>query len=200
MRPSSRSLSFAGLALGAVLVAAACSSAASTPVSNAQGETAAPASVAVGSTNDATMGAYLTGPTGMTLYILTKDTADTSTCSGSCATNWPPLTATSGATITGPTGATGTFATITRSDGTLQVTYNHMPLYYFAGDSAAGDTKGQGKNGVWFVAPESGTVPNAVPSAAAPAAASDTPAAPAASDTPAPSSAPPAAVPSIAGY
>ena len=190
MRPNSRSFSFAGLALGAVLVAAACSSAASTPVSNAQGQTAAPASVAVGSTNDATMGAYLTGPTGMTLYVLTKDTPDTSTCSGSCATNWPPLTATSGATITGPTGATGTFATIMRSDGSLQVTYNHMPLYYFAGDSAAGSTAGQGKNGVWFVAPESGTVPSAVPSAAAPAA----------SDTPAPSSAPPAAVPSIAGY
>jgi hypothetical protein len=50
------------------------------------------------------------------------------------------------------------FATITRADGTVQVTYNHMPLYYFAGDSAAGDTKGQGTLGVWFVAPVSGTV------------------------------------------
>lgn len=190
MRPSSRTFQFAGLVLGAVLVAAACSSAASTPVSNAQGETATPAAVSIGSTNDATLGAYLTGPTGMTLYVFTNDTADTSACSGSCATNWPPLTATSGATITGPSGATGTFATITRSDGTVQVTYNHMPLYYFAGDSAMGSTAGQGKNGVWFVAPESGTVPSAVPSAAAPAAASD---------APAPSSAP-SVVPSMSGY
>ncbi|MGZ6314082.1 MAG: COG4315 family predicted lipoprotein [Candidatus Limnocylindrales bacterium] len=190
MRPTSRAFPFAGLVLGAVLVAAACSSAASTPVSNAQGETATPAAVAIGSTNDATLGAYLTGPTGMTLYVFTNDTADTSACSGSCATNWPPLTATSGATITGPTGATGTFATITRSDGTVQVTYNHMHLYYFAGDSAMGSTAGQGKNGVWFVAPESGTLPSAGASAAAPAAASD---------TPAPSSAP-SVVPSISGY
>jgi predicted lipoprotein with Yx(FWY)xxD motif len=190
MRSSPRFLSVAGLALGAMLFAAACSSAASTPVPAAQGNTPAPAALMVGSTNVATLGAYLTGPTGMTLYVLTKDTSDTSSCSGTCATTWPPLTAASGATITGPTGATGTFATITRSDGTVQVTYNHMPLYHFSGDSVAGDTKGQGKNGVWFVAPLSGSVPSAGASAAAPAAASN---------TPAPSSAPKVA-PSVAGY
>jgi predicted lipoprotein with Yx(FWY)xxD motif len=100
----------------------------------------------------------------MTLYVLTKDTPDTSTCAGSCATNWPPLTVASGATIAAPGGATLPFATITRADGTVQVTYNHMPLYYFAGDSAVGDTKGQGSNGVWFVAPVSGTVGGGAPS------------------------------------
>jgi predicted lipoprotein with Yx(FWY)xxD motif len=52
----------------------------------------------------------------------------------------------------------GAFATITRADGTVQVTFNHMPLYYFSGDSVAGDTNGQGTNN-WFVAPLSGTVP-----------------------------------------
>jgi predicted lipoprotein with Yx(FWY)xxD motif len=102
----------------------------------------------------------------MTLYVLTTDTADTSSCSGTCATTWPPLAAATGATITGPSSATGAFATITRSDGIVQVTYNHMPLYYFSGDSAAGDTKGQGKNGVWFVAPASGSVPSGAPSTA----------------------------------
>ena len=166
MRSSPRSLTLASLALGAMLFAAACSSAASTPVPNAQGNTPAPAALMVGSTNDPTLGAYLTGPTGMTLYVLTADTLDTSTCTGTCATNWPPLSATSGATISGPTGATGTFATITRSDGTVQVTYNHMPLYYFSGDSAAGDTKGQGKNGTWFVAPLSGSLASMAPSVA----------------------------------
>ena len=50
-------------------------------------------------------------------------------------------------------GASGTIATITRTDGKKQVTYNGAPLYYFAADAAAGDTKGQGLNGKWFVAP-----------------------------------------------
>jgi hypothetical protein len=130
----------------------------------------------------------------MTLYVLTTDSADTSSCSGTCATNWPPLAAAIGATITGPSGATGAFATITRSDGIVQVTYNHMPLYYYAGDSAAGDTKGQGKNGVWFVAPLSGSVPSAGASAGASAAASAAP-----SDTPAGTPAPSASA-SVAGY
>lgn len=180
MRPNSRWTMMAGLALGAAMIAAACSSAAATPPptsavagASAMATTAAApaaAGLTVGVTNDMTLGAFLTGQNGMTLYVLTKDTADTSTCSGTCATNWPPLSVASGATITPPSGATATFATITRSDGTMQVTYNHMPLYYFAGDSAAGDTKGQGKSGVWFVAPLSGSVPVA-------------PVAPAATDT-----------------
>jgi hypothetical protein len=98
--------------------------------------------------------------------------------------------------ITGPTGATGTFATITRSDGIVQVTYNHMPLYYFSGDSAAGDTTGQGKNGVWFVAPASGTVPSGAAGAATSAAPSTAAsAAPSTAGTPVPS-----ASASVAGY
>ena len=181
MRPISRLFSLASLAVGAVVVAAACSSAGSTAASTVLGATATPiaagsamnvtASVTLGVSNSPTLGAYLTGANGMTLYILTKDTADTSTCTGTCATNWPPLVAASGAMIQGPSGAMGTFATVARADGTMQVTYNHMPLYYFAGDSAAGDTNGQGKNGVWFVAPLSGALPSAAaPSVAAPAA------------------------------
>jgi hypothetical protein len=72
-------------------------------------------------------------------------------------------------TVSGPAAATDTFGTITRSDGTTQVTYNRMPLYYYSGDSAAGDTNGQGKLGVWFVAPVSGTVMSSVPASMAPA-------------------------------
>jgi predicted lipoprotein with Yx(FWY)xxD motif len=201
MRPISRSLSFAGLALGAALIAAACSSAAATPVPAVAGSTpslSAPGatSITLASTTDPTLGAYLTGQNGMTLYVLTKDTADTSSCSGTCATTWPPLSAATGAMITGPTGATGTFATITRSDGIVQVTYNHMPLYYFSGDSAAGDTTGQGKNGVWFVAPASGTVPSGAAGAATSAAPSTAAsAAPSTAGTPVPS-----ASASVAGY
>lgn len=171
MRPNSRWTLLAGLAAGVALIAGACTSAAATPAAPA-----AATSITIGTTNNQTLGAYLTGQNGMTLYALTKDAPDSSTCSGSCATTWPPLAVASGAAITGPSGAMGAFATITRSDGTVQVTYNHMPLYYYSGDSAAGDTTGQGKEGTWFVAPLSGSLGTAAP-AATPAATTATPAA-----------------------
>ena len=179
MRPSSRWTSLAGLAVGVAVIASACSSAAATPAAAVLGATSMPTSagpvgatsMTLGSTNSPTLGAYLTGQNGMTLYVLNKDTPDTSTCSGACATNWPPLTVAAGATVTGPSGAMSSFGQVARTDGTVQIAYNHMPLYYFAGDSAAGDTNGQGKNGTWFVAPVSGslTAAPAASSAASPA-------------------------------
>ena len=184
MRPSSRFTSIAGLVVGIALFAAACSAAATdTPVADVAGatdtapaamtpaasDTTAPATSAmdtaaadgtltIGSTTDATLGTYLTGQGGMTLYVFKSDKADTSTCTGTCATNWPPLTTTAGGSIIPPSEATAAFGTITRADGTVQVTYNHMPLYYFSGDSAAGDTTGQGKSNLWYVAPASGSL------------------------------------------
>jgi predicted lipoprotein with Yx(FWY)xxD motif len=179
MRPSSRWTYLTGVAVGIALIAAACSSAAATPSAVVLGATSTPAAgghFAVSTTASSSLGAYLTGQNGMTLYVLTSDTPDTSTCTASCATNWPPLTVPSGTTATSPVGAMDSFGTITRPDGTTQVTYNHMPLYYYSGDSAAGDTNGEGKLGVWFVAPLSGTVTSTgAPGSAAPA----TPAAPA---------------------
>ena len=117
----------------------------STPGGSASGG----AGFAVGNTS---LGSVLVDGTGMTLYLFAKDTAGSgkSACAGACATNWPPLT------VTGvpakPTGATGTLATITRDDGSVQLTYNGMPLYRYAADKAAGDTKGDGVGGVWSVA------------------------------------------------
>jgi predicted lipoprotein with Yx(FWY)xxD motif len=199
MRRLSRSLSFAGLALGAVLIAAACVGAGDTPVPAGGGPSAGPsapaasaaASFTIATTNDPKLGAYLTGAGGMTLYVLAKDPAALSTCSLDCAKTWPPLAADLGAKIPAPAGATGVLSTLTRSDGKVQVTYNDMPLYYFSRDSAKGDTNGQGKNGVWFVAPLSGVKPSAAPGAA----------------TPVPPSSPlggpsvgPSVVPSVAGY
>jgi len=175
MRPSPRLLSFAGLALGAVLIAAACVGADDTPspadAGPQTGASTGPSAVAatsltIATTNDPTLGAYLTGQNGMTLYVYGRDPADLSICSLDCATTWPPVSAALGAKITPPSGVTGAFGTITRSDGTVQVTYADMPLYYFSGDSAAGDTKGAGKDGAWFVAPVSGTKPSAPPTPA----------------------------------
>ena len=97
-------------------------------------------------------GAHLTGANGMTLYVFTKDSPNTSVCSDACASDWPPLIAAAGATPTAGDGVTGALTTFARADGTLQVAYGGKPLYYFAADQAAGDTNGQGVNDVWFIA------------------------------------------------
>jgi predicted lipoprotein with Yx(FWY)xxD motif len=101
------------------------------------------------------LGKYLTGEEGKTLYIFKNDTVGDgkSSCYDACATNWPPMILDDSEKAVAGAGASGTIATITRTDGKKQVTYNGAPLYYFAADAAAGDTKGQGLNGKWFVAP-----------------------------------------------
>src|SRR5690242_11027291 len=121
------------------------------------------------------LGTVLTGSDGKTLYVFDKDTAGSSACSGDCATTWPPLTLASG-NPAAPAGVGGTFATISRSDGKRQVTYNDHPLYFFAADSQPGDTKGDGVGGVWHAAKPIA----AAASAASPAAAAAAPAAPSA--------------------
>jgi predicted lipoprotein with Yx(FWY)xxD motif len=91
----------------------------------------------------------------MTLYMFTKDTADTSTCYDKCATNWPPLTVDSADAVVPGVNLQGKFGTTTRTDGTIQVTYNGMPLYYWKDDKAIGDATGEGVGDVWYtVAPE----------------------------------------------
>jgi predicted lipoprotein with Yx(FWY)xxD motif len=161
----------AAAALPLILILAACSSGATTaPTTPASQPSAAPSTAAGGASPSAPAGAaalelkvvagagsvanYLTGKDGLTLYVFTKDTKDSgkSVCNGDCLTNWPPLAVTSLDEVKLGAGATGTLALVTRDDGTKMVSYNGMPLYYFAADKAAGDTKGQGVGGVWFVA------------------------------------------------
>jgi predicted lipoprotein with Yx(FWY)xxD motif len=93
------------------------------------------------------LGPVLVGSNGLTLYTHSGDSATSSTCTGGCATAWPPLAVPAGATATAGTGVTGTLATLTRDDGSLQVTYNGLPLYGWKNDHAAGDVTGQGVNG-----------------------------------------------------
>jgi predicted lipoprotein with Yx(FWY)xxD motif len=96
------------------------------------------------------LGSFLVDDKGMSLYLFTKDTPNTSVCYDKCATAWPPLL-TTGA----PVGGTGVDAsklgTTQRTDGTTQVTYNGWPLYYYVKDKAAGDVTGQDVGGVWYV-------------------------------------------------
>jgi predicted lipoprotein with Yx(FWY)xxD motif len=88
---------------------------------------------------------YLTAEAGKTLYVFHKDTADSgkSACGpGPCLDNWPPFVVESLDEVKPDSAVTGKLALITRDDGTMQVTYKGLPLYYFAGDKAAGDTNG----------------------------------------------------------
>ena len=114
----------------------------------------APATGAVVQVNVATgpLGAYLTGPDGLTLYTFKPDSANTSTCDGGCAEAWPPFTVAVDATLEPGDGVEGELTTFTRADGSLQVAYDGAPLYSFANDTTAGDTNGQGLGDNWFVA------------------------------------------------
>lgn len=81
----------------------------------------------------------------MTVYTFSNDKANsgTSACTGGCLTKWPALTVSAGTKPTAGSGVTGMLGTFTRTDnGTLQVTYNGLPLYFYSGDKAPGDTNG----------------------------------------------------------
>ena len=77
-----------------------------------------------------------------TVYTFGSDTAGVSNCNSGCIGIWPALTIAAGQTPTGGPGVTGQLGTITRSDGSLQVTYKGLPLYFFHNDAKPGDTKG----------------------------------------------------------
>ncbi|WP_309127927.1 hypothetical protein [Microbacterium sp.] len=102
-------------------------------------------------TADSSLGEIVVDGEGMTVYMFDSDTqnAGASTCEGQCAENWPAVTVEGDAPELD--GVTGEVGTITGVDGATQVTLNGWPLYYFAGDSAPGDVKGQGVNDVWWV-------------------------------------------------
>ena len=101
-------------------------------------------------------GTSLVGPDGMTLYVFTQDSEGTSTCSGDCAELWPPFVVEAGSELEAGDGVTAELATIERDDGATQVTYDGMPLYFYAEDAEAGDATGEGVGGVWFIAAPDG--------------------------------------------
>jgi predicted lipoprotein with Yx(FWY)xxD motif len=102
------------------------------------------------------LGDILVDGEGRTLYLFTNDTDETSVCYDQCEQNWPVFyeedLGTPGDGID-----VSLLGTTERTDGTTQVTYNGWPLYYFAGDAAAGDTNGQEVGDVWFVVAPAGT-------------------------------------------
>ncbi len=143
-------------------------------------------------TGNANLGNILTDDKGRTVYLRTNDDRKTPTCTGSCAQVWPPLT-TSGAPKAGAGTNAALLGTVGASDGTMQVTYNGWPLYYFSRDAQPGDANGQATGGVWFVVSPAG---EAVKPAPAPAPTSPQPA-PAPAPTPAPTPAPQQPAPAV---
>lgn len=108
--------------------------------------------------SDSPLGEIVVDGDGRTLYLLTSDSPDESTCSGDCANAWPPLTADEDPTA-GEGADESLLGTIEREDGSTQVTYGDWPLYYFQGDAAPGEVNGQGIEsfgGVWWVVAPSG--------------------------------------------
>ena len=104
-------------------------------------------------------GEYLTDTEGRALYLFEKDAKDSSSCVGDCATAWPPVTSSAAPMAHNSAIDAAKLGTITRADGSKQVTYDGKPLYYFAKDQARGDIKGQDVKdfgGEWYLVKPSG--------------------------------------------
>jgi predicted lipoprotein with Yx(FWY)xxD motif len=101
---------------------------------------------------NATTGNYLTTSSGITLYLYTKDVpySGNSSCYGLCGTHWFPFYANISGVL--PYGVNASeFGTITRTNGTMQLTYEGWPLYTYIGDTEPGQMNGQGIGGIWYV-------------------------------------------------
>jgi predicted lipoprotein with Yx(FWY)xxD motif len=140
--------------VGLVMLATACSPQAIATTTPPPTEPPAAVPVTGGAAVDLgqndTLGSFLVDDKGMTLYLFTKDTPNTSNCYDKCATAWPPLL-TTGDPVAGEGVDASLLGTTTRTDGAVQVTYNGWPLYYYEKDKAPGDVTGQDVGDVWFV-------------------------------------------------
>ncbi len=87
-----------------------------------------------------------------TLYYRTTDMPPTTVCSGGCASAWPPLLVSGSSTPTSTPSLPGKLSVQADANGT-QVEYNGHPLYTFSGDTAPGQTTGEGIGGIWHVTP-----------------------------------------------
>jgi predicted lipoprotein with Yx(FWY)xxD motif len=163
---------------GIGLLAAACSSSPSSTTSNPAtsspaSSSAAAAPVSTPASSPAATGATtvslaaisgipgkaLVGSNGRALYLFEADKNGTSACAGACAAAWPPVTVT-GSPQAGSGVSQSLLGTITRADGTMQVTYDGHPLYYFTADTAGGTAHGQGVKAFgaeWYVISAAGS-------------------------------------------
>jgi predicted lipoprotein with Yx(FWY)xxD motif len=137
----------AAVILAAAAVLVACGSSSNSSSSGASAKSAGPATV---KTTTGKLGTYLVDGSGRTLYLYTPDTSTTSTCYSGCIELWPAFQTSSTPTATGAA-MSSLLGTTKRKDGSTQVTYDGHPLYYYISDKSAGDTSGQGYQGIWYV-------------------------------------------------
>jgi predicted lipoprotein with Yx(FWY)xxD motif len=164
-------------AAGVGLVVAACSSGSGTASSGPASSSAAAAPAATQASSPAATGGAsstvtvslaavsgipgkaLVGSNGRTLYLFQADKSGTSACTGACAAAWPPYTVT-GTAKAGSGVSQSLLGTITRPDGTVQLTYDGHPLYYFTADTAGRTAHGQAVKAFgaeWYVVGASGS-------------------------------------------
>jgi len=143
--------------IGAAATLAACGgtdqagtdSGATTTTVAVAGATATTAPATAVRVADSKLGPILVDSRGRTLYGFTRDTNGTSTCTGGCLNAWPPMIVEDGKLPAGLDPAV--FSVVAGPEGQQQLKAGQWPLYFYAGDTAAGDTKGQGSGGVWYV-------------------------------------------------
>lgn len=164
-----RSLGLAAAAASAVALLAGCGSSSSSSTSSTSAATASStptqsaATTATGAaatsgiavqTKPSKLGTILAaGPKKLTVYLFEADNGSSSACSGACTHVWPPVT-TSAAPSAAGAAVSADLGTITRADGTKQVTYKGHPLYFFKQDGDAGDAYGEGSKSFgagWYV-------------------------------------------------
>jgi predicted lipoprotein with Yx(FWY)xxD motif len=166
MRDTRPKLTLLGALACAATLAAACSSsgssstpaASSNPPAAASNSGSAAPSAALLKVESTSLGSILADAQGDTIYGFAIDTPNHSACSGACAQYWPPVSAPAKLPSSIP-GISGTVGSLTRSDGTRQLTVDSLPIYTYKGDSAPGMTNGQGKNlsgGLWWVVDPAG--------------------------------------------
>jgi predicted lipoprotein with Yx(FWY)xxD motif len=173
MISSKRSAVLASFLAATMGFAGACSSSAGSAGSGGSAQTPRATGDPV-SAQSTSLGTILVDGRGRTVYVFANDKANVSTCDGACTADWPPVAAPSKLPASLP-GVSGALATTTRSDGSHQLTVSGHPVYTFSGDSAPGQTTGQGitlNGGLWTVvlpsgapdaSPKGGSTPASVP-------------------------------------
>ncbi|MFI2611368.1 hypothetical protein [Kitasatospora sp. NPDC018619] len=151
----SLALTASGIAAAALIAGCGSSGGSSGGSSSPAGSPGASA-VTMRTAQDPKLGTIVTDSAGFTLYRFDQDrnSPPESTCNGSCAVVWPPEHADGNVTVKGIDSKL--VGTVTRADGTRQVTLNGWPAYRYSPDAKPGDTKGQGVGGTWFALTPSG--------------------------------------------
>ena len=149
---SKLSIAFVISALVVGTMAGCSSPGTSTPTPGAAQSPKTGAVSAAAATAKTSLGSTIVNGAGHTAYFYDHDTANSgkSACTGQCSAIWSAITSASKTPTV--TGITGTVGTIPGGSGKLLVTVNGLPIYTYGGDSASGDTNGQGFGGIWWAA------------------------------------------------